>query len=266
MGVYRFGEFELNEEARSLRLAGRELEVQPLVFDFLATLLRHQDRAMSKEELLETLWPDVTVTEASLQRVASLARGILRQGGVETALRSLQRFGYRICLDPPAAAEQGSAAADQPAARPGERGSKAVAARTAAAARKWQEAATAFAEADAADELLTADLEEWALALESLGRPGDAIQPLTRAIAAFSMSGQRLRAALPAITLAKIHLEKGELAVAKGWHKRAAALIGAANESREYGLWCWMGGRIAAADGAPEQALALAEQAYAIGR
>src|SRR5262249_55942477 len=67
-------------------------------------------------------------------------------------------------------------------------------------------------------------------------------------------------------TLAKIHVERGELAVAKGWHKRAAALIGPASESREYGLWCWMGSRIAAAEGEPEQALALAEQGYAIGR
>ncbi|WP_292379984.1 winged helix-turn-helix domain-containing protein, partial [Mesorhizobium sp.] len=101
MGTYCFGDFELNQDARSLRLAGSEIEVQPLVFDFLAILLRHRDRAMSKDELLETLWPGVTVTEASLQRVASLARGVLRQGGMETALRNLPRFGYRICLDQP---------------------------------------------------------------------------------------------------------------------------------------------------------------------
>ena len=78
MAVYCFGEFELNEDSRGLRLAGNEIEVQPLVFDFLALLLRHQDRALSKAELLDALWPGVTVTEASLQRAASLARGILR--------------------------------------------------------------------------------------------------------------------------------------------------------------------------------------------
>ncbi|TIS49723.1 MAG: hypothetical protein E5W93_18520, partial [Mesorhizobium sp.] len=112
MGIHRFGDFELNENFRALRLAGSEIEVQPLVFDFLAILLRHQDRALSKDELLETLWPGVTVTEASLQRVASLARGILRQGGLETALRNLPRFGYRICLDQAVASENRSAPAD----------------------------------------------------------------------------------------------------------------------------------------------------------
>ena len=270
MGVYRFGAFELNEEARGLRLAGKDLGPQPLVFDFLAILLRHQDRALSKAELLDTLWPGVTVTEASLQRVASLARAILRQGDMEAALRSLPRFGYRLCLDPSAVSDRMPDSADPSAAhspKPGLlAGVKILAARAAVSARKWREAAASFAEADAADELLAADLEQWALAIECCGRPRDAVPPLTRAVAAYGMAGQRLRAAHAAVALARIHLERGELAVAKGWHTRAAALIGAANTSREYGLWCWMGSRIAAAEGEPERALILAEQAYAVGR
>ena len=100
MSIYRFGDFELNEESRGLRLAGAEIATQPLVFDFLAHLLRHQERAVSKAELLDTLWPGVIVTEASLQRVASLARAILRQGGMEPSLRSLARFGYRLRIEP----------------------------------------------------------------------------------------------------------------------------------------------------------------------
>ena len=50
MGVYRFGKFELNEGSRSLRLTGRDVEVQPLVFDFMAMLLRHQDRLSTSGE------------------------------------------------------------------------------------------------------------------------------------------------------------------------------------------------------------------------
>ncbi|RWA77540.1 MAG: hypothetical protein EOQ28_02065 [Mesorhizobium sp.] len=265
MGIYRFGDFELNENSRALRLAGSEIEVQPLVFDFLAILLRHQDRALSKDELLETLWPGVTVTEASLQRVASLARSILRQGGMETALRNLPRFGYRICLDQLAASENGPARADG-GDKLSSPGSAILSARTAVAGRKWHEAATSFAKADAVGELLTADLEEWALALECMGRPAEAIPLLARAVTEYGVAGERLRAASPAITLAKIHLERGELAVAKGWHKRAAQLIDTAADSREHGLWCWMGARIMGAEAEPEQALAFAEQAFEVGR
>ncbi|MBZ9921981.1 winged helix-turn-helix domain-containing protein [Mesorhizobium sp. BR1-1-7] len=263
MGVYSFGDFELNEESRTLRLTGREIEVQPLVFDFLAVLLRYRDRALSKEELLETLWPGVTVTEASLQRVASLARTILRQGGMETAMRNLPRFGYRICLDRPASSNPNSSPVDPGAVIAG---SQILRARAAATARKWQEAVACFVEADAQQQVLTADLEEWALALECMGRPSEAIPQLTRAVAAHSAAGDRLRAASPAITLARIHLERGELPVAKGWHKRAAQLIDAATDSREHGLWCWMGARIMGAEAQPEQALALAEQAFEVGK
>lgn len=271
MGVHRFGDFELNEDSRGLSHAGRELAVQPLVFDFLALLLRNQDRALSKAELLDALWPGVTVTEASLQRVASLARTLLREGHMETALRNLPRFGYRLLLDAPAVAGPAEAVpvaspAASPAVSTTAPTAHLVAARTAIAARHWKEAAAAFAAADADDALLPADLEDWALAIECCGRPPDAIAPLTRAVAGFSMGGQRLRAAHAALTLTRIHVEKGELAVATGWHKRAASLVGAAHESREYGLWCYAGARLAAAGGDTHSGLTLAEQACAIGR
>lgn len=268
MGVYRFGQFELNEDSRSLCLDGRELAVQPLVFDFLALLLRHPDKALSKAELLDALWPGVTVTEASLQRVASLARTILREAHMESALRNLPRFGYRLLLDTQTVAASTappspSLATSAPASAST---SHVLAARAAVAARKWKEAAAAFAAADAADTLLPADLEDWGLALECCGRPPDSIPILTRAVAGYGMGGQRLPAAHAALTLTRLHVEKGELAVAGGWHKRAASLIGTTHESREHGLWCYVGARLALANGDTESALALAEQACAIGR
>ena len=172
MSIYRFGDFELNEELRGLRLAGAEIATQPLVFDFLAHLLRHQDRAVSKEELLDTIWPDVTVTEASLQRVASLARAILRQGGMEAALRSLTRFGYRLRID--------SAPAERrPPPVPDADGPLAVA-RAAMVSKKWADAVSAFDEADRSRLLGPGDLEQWSLAIECTGRTADAIDPLTR--------------------------------------------------------------------------------------
>lgn len=273
MGIYRFGQFELNEQSRGLYLAGRELAVQPLVFDFLALLLRHRDKALSKAELLDALWPGVTVTEASLQRVASLARAILREGNMDGALRNLPRFGYRLFPDSPeagqgrttaaeAATSISAASAPVPTEAPP---SHLSAARAAIAARKWKEAADAFAAADAEGALLPADLEDWSLAIECNGHPSDTVPHLTRAVAGYSMSGQRLRAANAAISLSRIHLERGELAVSNGWHKRAASLIGDSHDSREHGLWNYMGSRIAGAEGDSERALACAEQARALG-
>src|SRR6185369_2139200 len=72
---------------------------QPRVFDLLLYLVDNQDRVVSKEELLDTLWPGVVVTEGSLQRAGSLARAALQQGGLGEALRNYARRGYRFLAD-----------------------------------------------------------------------------------------------------------------------------------------------------------------------
>ena len=83
--LHRFASFELDRDGRALRLDGREIPLQPRVFDLLLYLVEHQDRVVSKEELLDALWPGVVVTESSLQRAVSLARAALQQGGLVAA-------------------------------------------------------------------------------------------------------------------------------------------------------------------------------------
>ena len=258
MGRHRFGVFELDANSRCLKADGAKLSVQPLVFDFLAYLAAHQDRAVSKQELLDQLWPGVTVTEASLQRVASVARGILRRGGSHQTLVSVPRFGYRLRLDISDRATAGDVVQQTP--------DDIAAARAACAGYRWAEAANLYGRADIDCAPSPADLELWALAIECVGRPAEAIEPLSRAVAAYTSAGNWRAAARPAIALAKIHLERGELSVAKGWHSRAGELIGEERKNREYGLWCWMGSRLAAAASETEEALALATKAYELGR
>ncbi|HET7718295.1 MAG TPA: winged helix-turn-helix domain-containing protein [Bauldia sp.] len=257
MNRYCLGSLQIDVAARRLSVDGVEVPVQPLVFEFLAYLLRNTDRAVAKDELLDRLWPGVNVTESSLQRVASLARGVLRQGGAEAALESVQRFGYRLRPDQ-APATAGGPADDAPALI--------GAARAACAAKRWQDGADLYAQADAAAQLGAAELEEWGLSLECIGRPAAAIDPLTRAVAAHVAGGNRLAAANPALALSRIHLERAEMAVARGWHGRAADLIGASETCREHGLWCWMGSRLASAAAETEEALGLADRAYEIGK
>jgi DNA-binding winged helix-turn-helix (wHTH) protein len=86
--IHRFAAFELDPGQRALRLDGRELPLQPRVFDLLWYLVEHRDRVVSKEELLDALWPGLVVTESSLQRAVSLARGALEQGGLVGAIRN----------------------------------------------------------------------------------------------------------------------------------------------------------------------------------
>lgn len=97
-----FGRFVLDEQARALRLDGAEQALQPLVFDLLVYLVRHRERVVPKDELLTKLWAGATVTDGSLQRAVSLLRAVLREGGMENAVQTFARRGYRFCGEPSA--------------------------------------------------------------------------------------------------------------------------------------------------------------------
>lgn len=93
--IHRFASFELDPEARTLSNDGVRVELQPQAFDVLAYLVRHRARVVPKRELLDALWPDVVVTEASIERAVSLARAALGPLG-KSAIETLPRRGYRF--------------------------------------------------------------------------------------------------------------------------------------------------------------------------
>jgi len=66
--IYRFGEVVIDVEQCDVRVAGRSVEVQPKVFDLLRYLIANRHRVVDKSELMENLWPESVVTEASLTR------------------------------------------------------------------------------------------------------------------------------------------------------------------------------------------------------
>lgn len=98
--LHRFPDFEIDEELRELRCKGRVLPLQPRVFDLLVHLARHRTRVVSKDELLEQVWPGVIVADGSLQRAISLARAALEEAGAAEAIRTYPKQGYRLCVEP----------------------------------------------------------------------------------------------------------------------------------------------------------------------
>jgi DNA-binding winged helix-turn-helix (wHTH) protein len=253
--AFVFGPFQLDEPRRVLRLDGRELMLQPRIFDLLVYLVHKRTQVVSKDELLGALWPNVTVTEGSLQRAVSLLRTTLREGGMEHAIRSFPRIGYRFCLDDDASA-RAEASDDEM--------DEFDAARHAAAEQSWKQAATHYAALDAIAELGGTDLDFWALSLQCLGRPSEAIPLLIRAVTAHTQAGQSEAAAVDAVMLSIIHLERGEIAVAKGWLARAETLVG--SDSSALGRIHWAQSRIAAFEGDLQQALTLADRAFDHGK
>ncbi len=65
-----------------------------------------------KDEILSRLWPDVAVAEASLQRLASLARVAL---GDQALLRTIRGVGYQLAAEVRVEDEHPAAAAREDA-------------------------------------------------------------------------------------------------------------------------------------------------------
>ncbi len=97
---YQFAGFELDPEAYKLVRGDRELHLQPLVFDVLRYLVEHRERIVSKEELLEALWPDGTGNDAAVTWSISHARRALEQTRWQKSpIETMHGRGYRFVAD-----------------------------------------------------------------------------------------------------------------------------------------------------------------------
>jgi DNA-binding winged helix-turn-helix (wHTH) protein len=57
-----------------LRNDDREIDLRPKSFEVLRCLVENAGRLVSKDELIQTAWPDVTVTDESLTQCISEVR------------------------------------------------------------------------------------------------------------------------------------------------------------------------------------------------
>jgi pimeloyl-ACP methyl ester carboxylesterase/DNA-binding winged helix-turn-helix (wHTH) protein len=94
----RFADCLLDCDQYELRRAGARVEVQPKVWAFLRLLAESPHRVLTKDEILDRLWPGVAVEEASLQRLASLARQALGEEGRDL-LRTVRGVGYQLAAE-----------------------------------------------------------------------------------------------------------------------------------------------------------------------
>src|SRR6204780_1648906 len=95
--MLRFGNVALDMSRGSLRgAAGAEVALRPKSLDLLLALARNPGRVMSRDELFDVVWPNVTVTEDSIaQCVREVRRAIGDPEG--RILRTIVKRGY--CLD-----------------------------------------------------------------------------------------------------------------------------------------------------------------------
>ncbi len=94
---YVFGEYRVDVGAYKLWRRNRLIVLPPRVFDTLAVLIQHRDRAVSKEELLSSVWPGCNVTEDSItQSISTLRKALGDDTARPTLIATIARRGYRF--------------------------------------------------------------------------------------------------------------------------------------------------------------------------
>ena len=92
--VQRFGNAELDRAAQELRIDGKRAPLGPRAIALLAMLVDERARAVSKHELLDTVWRGVIVEENNLQVQISTLRRLLSPQAIAT----IPGRGYRFML------------------------------------------------------------------------------------------------------------------------------------------------------------------------
>jgi DNA-binding winged helix-turn-helix (wHTH) protein len=92
--AYRFGDFALYPRDRRLKRGTASIALQPKAFDALLCLVRGAEHMVSKQELRQTLWPDVHVSERNLTNLIVSLRKILGP----YAIKTVSKHGYRLEL------------------------------------------------------------------------------------------------------------------------------------------------------------------------
>jgi adenylate cyclase len=90
-----FGRYVLDLHRGCLLLDGREVTLRPKTFAVLHYLVTHPGQLISKEELLEAVWPNLVVTDDTLvQSIGELRRSLGESGA--RLITTVPRRGYRF--------------------------------------------------------------------------------------------------------------------------------------------------------------------------
>jgi DNA-binding winged helix-turn-helix (wHTH) protein len=96
----RFGEVTFDPDARLLLRGPDPVHLTAKAFDLLTLLLKERPRALSRDELLAAIWPDVLVTEANLTSLINDVRSAIGDDAKHPAfIRTHHAFGYSFAAD-----------------------------------------------------------------------------------------------------------------------------------------------------------------------
>ena len=95
--LYLFDNLVLDTGRRELRAGCSSVDVEPQVFDLLEYVIRHRDRVVSRDELIESIWGGRVVSESALSTRINAVRSAIGDNGTQQRLiKTLPRRGVRF--------------------------------------------------------------------------------------------------------------------------------------------------------------------------
>ncbi len=98
--IYVFDQCTFDSQLRTLHCQGEAVGLRPQVFQVLLYLIEHRDRVISKQELVENVWPGEFITDAAVESCIRRVRQATGDDGRnQRILRTLHGHGYRFVAD-----------------------------------------------------------------------------------------------------------------------------------------------------------------------
>ena len=94
---YEFDGFVLDPTRRQLTFAGAAVALTPTVFDTLHYLVEHPTEVVTRDQLLDAVWPRKTVDISNVsQTIYTLRRALVEAGGPDSLIQTVPGEGYRL--------------------------------------------------------------------------------------------------------------------------------------------------------------------------
>ena len=95
--ILRFGSFQFDPGALLLTRGYRSLELSPKALQVLAVLIRNAGRVVSKDDLLNIVWPDAVVEEGNLAvHIFALRKALGADATAAEYIETVPKRGYRF--------------------------------------------------------------------------------------------------------------------------------------------------------------------------
>jgi DNA-binding winged helix-turn-helix (wHTH) protein/TolB-like protein/Tfp pilus assembly protein PilF len=97
---YEFGPFRLNVTEHLLQKSEEVVPLTPKLVDTLAVLVENSGHVVTKDGLMQTLWPDSFVEESSLtQNISLLRKALAEHGNGQQYIETIPKRGYRFVAE-----------------------------------------------------------------------------------------------------------------------------------------------------------------------